>query len=161
MLSELECGICYRIYDVSRRCPRQLHCKHSFCESCLLTLAADQAGRCDPHSGSRIVCAFCRHTSSLTEDSMRDSFPVDEDILERLVAAGVLEESASDDDDDNEEPKPETSRQCEEETLPRTRRGRLWRSIKRFCSKVKGSNRQGCMTNAEMRDLALMACYMM
>ncbi|KAG7330325.1 hypothetical protein KOW79_006547 [Hemibagrus wyckioides] len=157
MLSELECGICYRLFDTGRRCPRRLDCKHSFCESCLLTLAACQS---EPsQSGSRIICAFCRHTTLLNEEKLRDNLPVDEDILVRLEVDGVLGETESDAEDD-EEPRTETSSHSKEDHLPTTHRGRVWRSIKRLYKKLKGPNQRGCITDAEMRDLALMACYM-
>ncbi|KAM9500942.1 RING finger protein 227 [Clarias gariepinus] len=160
MLSELECGICFRLFDAGRRCPRQLDCKHSFCETCLLTLAGCRSE--EPESGSRIICAFCRHSTplSLSEDTLKGILPVDEDILVRLEEEGVLCESASDREDDDEEPRPETVSQSKDD-LPRTQRGRLWKSVKSLYKRIKGSNRQGCITNSEMTDLALMACYMM
>lgn len=141
MLSELECGICYRPFDSDRRCPRQLDCKHSFCQCCLLTLAACRSD--EPQTGSRIICAFCRHTTPLlSEEKLRDTLPVDEDILARLEAEGVPEESASDAEDD-EEPSTETASRAKEEHLPRTQRGRVWRSIKRLYKKMKGQNQRG------------------
>lgn len=141
MLSELECGICYRLFDTGRRCPRRLDCKHSFCESCLLTLAVCPSN--EPQSGSRIICAFCRHiTPLLNEEKIRDQLPVDEDILESLVAEGVLEESASHEEAD-EETRTETTSQAKEDQLPRTQRGRLWRSIKSMYKKIKGPNQRG------------------
>lgn len=140
MLSELECGICYRLFDTGRRCPRQLDCKHSFCESCLLTLTACRSE--DPQSGPRIICAFCRHTTPLNDEKLRDNLPVDEDILNRLKAEGVLEDSASDGEDD-EESRTDTTGQSKEDHLPRTQRGRLWRSIIRLYKKMKGPSRRG------------------
>ncbi|KAK2860353.1 hypothetical protein Q7C36_004519 [Tachysurus vachellii] len=153
MLSELECGICYRLFDTGRRCPLQLDCKHCFCETCLLTLAACQSEPCQ----SRIICAFCRHTTLLNEERLRDNLQVSEDIWARLEVDGVPEETAPEDD---EEPRTETSSQSKDHT-PTTPRGRVWRSIKRLYKKLKGPNQRGCITDAEMRDLALMACYMM
>ncbi|KAF5902456.1 E3 ubiquitin-protein ligase, partial [Clarias magur] len=140
MLSEFECGICFRLFDAGRRCPRQLECKHSFCESCLLTLAGCRSE--EPQSESRIVCAFCRHSTplSLSEDTLKGILPVDEDILIRLDEEGVLYESASDHEDD-EEPRPETASQSKDH-LPRTQRGKLWKSVKSLYKKMKGSNRQ-------------------
>lgn len=139
MLSELECAICYRLFDTGGRCPLQLACEHSFCESCLLKLAACRSD--ESQSGSRIICAFCRHTTRLTEEKLRDNLSVDEDILHRLEAEGVLEDSAERTDD--EEPRTETSSQSKEDHLPRTQRGRVWRSIRRLYKKIKGPNQRG------------------
>ncbi|KAF7706495.1 E3 ubiquitin-protein ligase-like [Silurus meridionalis] len=158
MLSELECGICYRFFDTGRRCPRQLGCKHRFCESCLVTLVG--CGSEDPQSGSQIICAFCRHATHVDAEKAIDSLPVDEDILDRLEQEGVLEESTSEGEDD-EETKTETTSLDKEDHPPRTRRGKMWRSIKRFYKKVKSPNQEDCITNDEMMDLALMACYIM
>ncbi|XP_072542859.1 RING finger protein 227 [Salminus brasiliensis] len=156
---ELECGICYRPYNSGRRCPRLLGCKHRFCESCLLRQGASTrpAGESDSQPG--IVCALCRHHTVLAEAGLRENLPVDEELLERLMAAGTLEGTASDDEDD-EEPETETDGQSKEESLPRTRRGRMWRAVKKLCCKIRGQDRRGCITDAEMRDLALMSCYM-
>ncbi|XP_076843541.1 RING finger protein 227 [Brachyhypopomus gauderio] len=161
MLSELECGICYQLYNAGRRCPRQLRCQHSFCEKCLLTQAQSAAHRTeDPETEARVVCAFCRHTTPLTEDRLRDNFPVNEGILERILSVGGLEEKSCDDEED-EEKKSETSGRGEGDGLPRSRTGRLWKSMKRLCTKITGRSRTSCITHAEMRDLALMSCYMM
>ncbi|XP_060776845.1 E3 ubiquitin-protein ligase-like [Neoarius graeffei] len=147
MLSELECGICFRLYDTAARCPRQLACKHSFCESCLLTLSVCQ-------SGSRmIICAFCRHSTPLTGEKLRDSLPVDEDTVHRLEEEGV-----HGDQEEDEEPRTETISQSKEGHSPR---GRVWRSIKRLYKKIKQPSQRGCITHDEMRDLAIMAYFMM
>lgn len=73
---------------------------------------------------------------------MRDQLPVDEDILERVAAEGVLKESASDEETD-EDTRTETTSQAKEDQLPRTQRGRMWRSIKRMYKKIKGPNQRG------------------
>lgn len=99
MCSELECGICYQSYNAARRCPRELRCKHSFCESCLLVLsrAADRL----------IVCPLCRQTTSISgERTVRAELRVDECVLERLLAAGLLqreEEEEEEEEGDREE----------------------------------------------------------
>ncbi|XP_026852804.1 RING finger protein 227 [Electrophorus electricus] len=157
MLSELECGICYQLYNVGRRCPRRLRCQHSFCESCLLTLAHHTE---DSDTGPRIVCPFCRGATNLTEARLSDNFPVEEEILGRLLTAGALEEKSCD-DETGEGQKTETSSPCESGGLPRSKKGRLWKSMKSLYTKVTGRSRESCITHTEMRDLALMSCYMM
>ncbi|XP_041635596.1 E3 ubiquitin-protein ligase-like [Cheilinus undulatus] len=180
MYSELECGICYRIYNAGRRCPRELHCKHSFCESCLLALS-----RAPPRGGAgdearlgadrSIVCPLCRHTTSIPGDRrIRVELRVDEDVLERLLAVGVLDREDEDDQEEEEEEGRvlEGSDDNEERTLPGTtaeesnsspgsRGGRLRRSWSKVWRTISGrSSRQNCMTNDDMRNLAMMASYM-
>ncbi|XP_030636068.1 RING finger protein 227 [Chanos chanos] len=169
MCEDLDCGICYRVYNTGRRCPRLLSCKHSFCESCLITLSR----RAPCHSAksqtdSTIVCPLCRHATSLTDGGVKDKLPVDEDVLERMMTSGVLEANSNDNADD-EEPHNDTSDHCsvtqtdsDNDTSPTTRRGKVWRSLCRFCDKITGGNRRGdsCMTDQDVRDLALMSCYM-
>nr|XP_020484900.1 E3 ubiquitin-protein ligase RNF186-like [Labrus bergylta] len=108
MYSELECGICYQTYNAGRRCPRELQCKHSFCENCLLALSRPpQGGPDDDGTTARlgadksIVCPLCRHVTSIHGDRrLRVELRVDERVLERLLTAGVLDRE---DDDDQEE----------------------------------------------------------
>lgn len=155
MFSETECGICYRTYNAGSRCPRQLSCKHTFCEKCLVMLARSMESP-EP----QILCPLCRHFTSLSEATIKEKLPVDEDILKRLVTAGCLE-GCTDEDEDGEEPNEDPSDQRKEESLPPTTpRGRLVRSIRRLCKKIVGDGRRNCMTNEDLRDLAMMSCYM-
>ncbi|XP_051567382.1 RING finger protein 227-like [Myxocyprinus asiaticus] len=156
MLSETECGICYRTFSVGRRCPRQLSCKHTFCESCLVTLA-----RSAESPEPRIMCPLCRQSTPLSEATIKDNLPVDEDILERLVTAASLE-GCTDDEEDTEEPDQEASSPRKEDSPPpRSPGGRLMRSIRRLCKKITGESRRNCMTDEDLRDLAMMSCYIM
>ncbi|XP_051982943.1 E3 ubiquitin-protein ligase RNF182-like [Xyrauchen texanus] len=154
MPSETECGICYRTFNVVRRCPRQLSCKHTFCESCLVTLA-----RSVESSEPRIMCPLCRHSTPLSEATIKDNLPVDEDILELMVTAGSLE-GCTDDDEDTEEPDQEASSPRKEDSPPpRSPSGRLMRSIRRLFKQITGESRRNCMTDEDLRDLAMMSCY--
>jgi len=140
MVPETECGICYRTYNASRRCPRQLSCKHSFCESCLLTLAKSAESTV---TVARIVCPLCRHSTSLSAERVQDNLPVDEDIFERIVSACSSEESTDDDDDDTEEPERDPSSPPKEDVspppAPTSRKGHLMKSIRRLCKRVTGN----------------------
>lgn len=153
MYSDLECGVCYRTYNAGRRCPRELRCKHSFCESCLLALSrplgADE-GRLG--ADRSIVCPLCRHATSISEEGrVRVELRVDECVLERLLAAGVLDQEG---DDQEEEEGGHVQDGNEEATLPETpgeesesfagsRGGRLPRSWRKVWRKISGkSSRQ-------------------
>ncbi|XP_034413475.1 RING finger protein 227 [Cyclopterus lumpus] len=166
---EHECGICYRTYNAGRRCPRELHCKHSFCESCLLALSR-------PLGADRlIVCPLCRHHTSISGEGrkVRAELRVDECILERLLVSGVLdrqEEEEEEDDpddrpDDNEEPAPPETPAEERDFSMGSRGERLRRSCRKVCRLIsgKGSWRRGgeiYMNNDDLRNFAMMACYM-
>ncbi|XP_040886706.1 E3 ubiquitin-protein ligase-like isoform X2 [Toxotes jaculatrix] len=178
MYSELECGVCYRTYNAGRRCPRELHCKHSFCESCLLALSRP-LGHDEGHLGADrlIACPLCRQTTTISnEEKMRAELRVDECVLEQLLAAGVLDQE---DDDDPEEADGQVQDGCDDEegaTLPETPAeesdssavsggGRLRRSWKKVWRKISGKNlrqsdRENCMTSSDLRSLAMMSCYM-
>ncbi|XP_070710964.1 RING finger protein 227 [Pempheris klunzingeri] len=167
MYSDLECGICYRVYNAGRRCPRELHCKHSFCEGCLLTLSRPP-GRDEGRLGADrlIVCPLCRHTTSISgEGAVRSQLMVDECALERLLAAGVLdrEEDPEDEDvcDDTERPTPPESPAEESDSFSASGFGRhrgRWRKVwRKICGKRR---RENLMTNEDLRSLALMSCYM-
>ncbi|KAK7171009.1 hypothetical protein R3I94_001038 [Phoxinus phoxinus] len=167
MVPDTECGICYRTYNVSRRCPRHLSCKHSFCESCLLTLARSAES---PVTVTRIACPLCRHSTSLSAERVQDNLPVDEDIFERIATARSSEECTDDDDDedDTEESERDASSPPKEDVsptpAPTSRKGHLMKSIRRLCKRVTGDRvrtRRNCLTDEDIRDLAKMSCFMM
>ncbi|KAI3375761.1 hypothetical protein L3Q82_004057 [Scortum barcoo] len=165
MYSELECGICYRNYNAGRRCPRELRCKHSFCESCLLALSrALTPGEARQGAGGRsIACPLCRHRTDISgEGKVRAELRVDEGVLERLMSAGVLD---NEDPEEEEEVVEEEEEECqvqggddgrEEATLPDTAaeesdssvgsRGRSlrrsWRKVWRKISGKRGGERR-------------------
>ncbi|XP_067381382.1 E3 ubiquitin-protein ligase-like isoform X2 [Channa argus] len=188
MYSELECGICYRTYNAGRRCPRELHCKHSFCESCLLVLF-----RCPGNSGTHlvadrlIVCPLCRQTTCISgERKISAELKLDECVLERLLAAGVLEQEQEQEEeeevvdgegeDHREEERGEEVQEGEEAVPPETpaeerdssahtRGGKLRRSLRKVWRKISGERAQQrggekLMTNADLRTMAMMSCYM-
>ncbi|XP_056156598.1 E3 ubiquitin-protein ligase-like [Lampris incognitus] len=173
MYSELECGICYRPYNAGRHCPRELHCKHSFCESCLVTLSQPQGGVSCPDRDKFIVCPLCRQITHISgEAKIKLALRVDEDLLERLLAAGVSEGGAEDEDEDK---KGECFEESDVQSLPEpeqgysssvSRPGRLRRSLTRVWGKITGTSyslhqrdRTNRITDDEMKDLAIMACY--
>ncbi|XP_044040730.1 E3 ubiquitin-protein ligase-like [Siniperca chuatsi] len=172
MYTELECGICYLTYNAGRRCPRELHCKHSFCESCLLALSR-ALGPDETRLGSdrSIMCPLCRHTTSISgEGKVGAELRVDECVLKRLLAAGILDQEEEEEEDGhvqvgNEEATlPETPAE-EGDSFPGSRGGRLRRSWSKFWRKICGKStgqrgRENYMTNDDMRNLAIMSCYM-
>ncbi|XP_039996230.1 E3 ubiquitin-protein ligase-like isoform X2 [Xiphias gladius] len=182
MYSELECGICYRTYNAGRRCPRELHCKHSFCESCLLALSRPLApGEARPGADRLIACPLCRQTTSVSgEGTMRAALRVDRCVLGRLLAAGGLDREEEEEDDEPEEEDGRAPDGCDEDdegaTLPDARGeeggssagsggGKLRRTWKKVWRKVSGKNLrqsggENCMTNDDLRNLAMMSCYM-
>ncbi|KAF7657821.1 hypothetical protein LDENG_00021320 [Lucifuga dentata] len=182
MYSELECGICYQIYNAGRRCPRELQCKHTFCESCLLALSRTQGpDKARLRPATLIVCPLCRHVTSISvEEATRSALRVDECVLERLMASGVLEQEeglVEEDEEDEVESDcedqvilPEISAEEEEEeeeedSSQGSRAGSLWRSLRRVWGKISGRSarrRRGelCMTSDDLRNFAMMSCYM-
>ncbi|XP_016325340.1 E3 ubiquitin-protein ligase RNF182 [Sinocyclocheilus anshuiensis] len=157
MCLETECGICYRIYNLGRRCPRQLCCKHTFCERCLVTL-----GRSVESPEARITCPLCRHSTPLSKARIQENLPIDEDIFERLVTAGSVEECA-DDDEDTEKLDRDVVILPKEDIPPPpiSRKGHLMKCLSRLCKKVTGDERRNCVTDEDLRDLAMMSYYMM
>ncbi|KAJ8254778.1 hypothetical protein GJAV_G00197250 [Gymnothorax javanicus] len=173
MCSELECGVCLRLYNAGRRSPRKLSCGHTFCEKCLVTLSRPST----PKTVSRpadvtIVCPLCRCSCSVPAiEGVRQALQLDEGVLGRILAVGELDTGSAEDteseDEDSEDV--EKNRGVDgSETPPRTRKGKLWRSMKRFCRRLAGnieqeSRRGGSeyITDGDIRDLALMSCYMM
>ncbi|XP_076015459.1 RING finger protein 227 [Genypterus blacodes] len=174
MYSELECGICYQMYNTGRRCPRELQCKHSFCESCLLALSQPQGAE---QPDRLIICPLCRQVTSISgEERIKAALRVDECVLELMVAADVLneegdpvEEGGEDEDqvhgDCDDQAIPHESPAEEEHSPPGSRRRRLRRSLRRVWRKISGQDAQQsggemCMTNDDFRIIAMMASNM-
>ncbi|XP_072315008.1 RING finger protein 227 [Eucyclogobius newberryi] len=189
MYTELECAICYLPFNTGRRCPLELRCKHTFCESCLLALsraleahrgahreeAHREAHREAAHRGQdrAIVCPLCRHTTSISgEEQIRLELRVDECAMEQLLVTGLYLET-------EEEEEPEEAGQApEEEGAPAESasedsdlsggfsRGRLRRTLRKVWTKISGKNTRDTgndstdMSSDDMRNLALIACYM-
>ncbi|KAG7243432.1 hypothetical protein INR49_011889 [Caranx melampygus] len=189
MYSDLECGICYRTYNCGRRCPRELHCRHSFCESCLLAMSRAPAAAPEPQPGAdrSIVCPLCRQTTSISgERQVRAELRVDESALERLLVAGVLDQDEEeddepevevdgqlqdacdgdyDDDDLSAPPRAETPAEHSDSSAG-TGGGRLRRTLRKVWRKIIGESprqRNGaadCMTSEDLRNFAMMSCHM-
>ncbi|XP_013879994.1 RING finger protein 186 [Austrofundulus limnaeus] len=169
MCSEFDCGVCYRTYNAGRRCPRELHCIHSFCESCLRLLSrAPGPGDGSPPAADSLVirCPLCRHPTVLTaaEGSVRAELRVDESVLERLLAAGVLDREDEPEEEEEEEEEAEVPEVPAEESDSSmgSRGGRLRRSWRKVWRRISGRSchRQACMSNDEWRTLAMMSSYM-
>lgn len=146
MYSELECGVCYRAYNAGRRCPRELRCKHSFCESCLRSLSRPPGpDEARPGADRSIVCPLCRHTTSIPEDGkIRAELRVDECVLERLLAVGMLDEDEDELEEevvcgDDEEPTLPESPAEESESIAVSRSGRFRRSWSKVWKKISGN----------------------
>ncbi|XP_061565546.1 E3 ubiquitin-protein ligase-like [Cololabis saira] len=167
MYSEHECGVCYRSFNAARRCPRELRCGHGFCESCLRALSRPwpAEGSARPGPDSRIDCPLCRHPTLLPGgEDLRATLRVDESALERLLAAGLLDQEEEEDED---APAPDCDRDAPhspaEESDPSAgpRGGRLRRSWRKVCRKIRSkmSPERGdeCMTSDDLRSLAMMA----
>ncbi|CAN9509631.1 unnamed protein product [Ophioblennius macclurei] len=112
---DLECGICYKSYNGGRRGPRELTCKHTFCESCLVKLAKSRTpSGTQPEQGLTapyrdVTCPLCRRVTVFSEDEkkMRDELQVNQLVVERLRTAGFLNR---DGEDEEKEENPETKR---------------------------------------------------
>lgn len=91
---------------------------------------------------------------------------MDESALERLTAAGLLNEPEVDDQvqgDEEEATAPETPAE-ESESSEGTGGGRLRRSLKKVWQAISGKGQQrreeDCMTSEDLRALAMMSCHM-
>ncbi|KAJ8008311.1 hypothetical protein DPEC_G00103520 [Dallia pectoralis] len=156
-------------YNTGRRCPRELQCKHSFCERCLIAISRPSVTEGEStqeysRQDRTIVCPLCRCPTSVS-GTLRIALRADERVLEQLADSGVPEESSTDDEEEVDE--------CEEETAPEnsaedgdspsgSRGGRFRCSLKRFWGKLTGNRHQrrtNCLSDEEVRDLAMMSCY--
>ncbi|CAL8325910.1 unnamed protein product [Lota lota] len=154
---DLECGICYEPYNAAQRCPRELRCKHSFCESCLVALCLDDF----------IACPLCRQITHVPSvGRVRAALRVDECVLERMMTAGVLldDDTTADNDTDvsegaNDETPEESSGSSSASGAGGFRQSlrKMWRKI--VGSKPRGERARNCVTDEEFKDFAMMSFY--
>lgn len=77
---DLECSICFSQFNNVFRCPKMLHCKHTFCLECLARMNVKSA---EP---SAIQCPLCRGLTPLPALGL-PKLATDSDVLSYLPAA--------------------------------------------------------------------------
>ncbi|KAM4577032.1 uncharacterized protein PAE49_006934 isoform 1-T5 [Odontesthes bonariensis] len=77
---DLECSICFSQFNNVFRCPKMLHCKHTFCLECLARINVKSA---EP---SAIQCPLCRSFTPLPVLGL-PKLVTDSDVLSSLPAA--------------------------------------------------------------------------
>lgn len=104
MDSDLECSVCYQLYNAGRRCPRELQCKHTFCETCLRAMLTHRGATEAPAGSHRLIlCPLCRYPTTVSEEGrVRAELRVDEGVLEQLLAAGLLDRPGVESDEDQD-----------------------------------------------------------
>ncbi|XP_029437562.1 RING finger protein 227 [Rhinatrema bivittatum] len=148
---EPECPVCYRPFNRCSRAPRRLTrcpCPHALCTRCLRELAAHCAAQAQ--GSAAVACPFCRAPAPLPPGGVT-SLPLDLELWERLGAELKDEDEAEDGDKDKRErPLPKRS---------------IWRAARKMLIKALSaparSTRRPAIDHEELRDLALMNCYIM
>lgn len=79
-LPDLECSICFSQFNNIFRCPKMLHCKHTFCLECLARINVKSV---EP---STIQCPLCRNFTPLPALGL-PKLTTDPDVLSYLPAA--------------------------------------------------------------------------
>ncbi|XP_024115964.1 E3 ubiquitin-protein ligase RNF183 [Oryzias melastigma] len=77
---ELECSVCFSQFNNVFRCPKMLHCKHTFCLECLARINVKSA---EPNA---ILCPLCRGLTPLPTHGL-PKLTTDSDVLSYLPAA--------------------------------------------------------------------------
>uniref|UniRef100_A0A3P9MFF4 RING finger protein 225 n=1 Tax=Oryzias latipes TaxID=8090 RepID=A0A3P9MFF4_ORYLA len=77
---DLECSICFSQFNNVFRCPKMLHCKHTFCLECLARINVKSA---EPNA---IQCPLCRGLTPLPTLGL-PKLATDSDVLSYLPAA--------------------------------------------------------------------------
>lgn len=77
---DLECSICFSQFNNIFRCPKMLHCKHTFCLECLARINVKSA------APSAVQCPLCRSFTPLPALGL-PKLTTDSDVLSYLPAA--------------------------------------------------------------------------
>ncbi|XP_074167964.1 RING finger protein 227 isoform X2 [Sminthopsis crassicaudata] len=169
--SEMDCGICYRPYNLQGRAPRRLpgtarqRCGHTLCTSCLRELAARGDGSCVAARVVRlrrmVICPFCR-TSSLLPRGGVTQVPLDLDLWSLLKEKEGMQEDPGNSGGEHSEAS-EIVREDEDEQGAGPW-GKAWRMLLGLWDKAASRRRHPLPSNVlyccpESKTLA--ACYML
>lgn len=76
---ELDCKICYCLYNLGGRRPKMLECCHRLCTKCLVKIL--DLGESPPNA---VVCPFCRYITRLPEEAV-GNLPDDNNLVQALA----------------------------------------------------------------------------
>ncbi|XP_078527768.1 RING finger protein 227 [Lissotriton helveticus] len=151
-----DCPICFMRYDRSGRAPRCLPCGHALCTRCLCEMLA--TCRQQRQKGGRVTCPFCRAPTQLDcgcRHSDVTSMPLDLGLWEKLGPDSLPGEE--------QEESPCTV--LDDTEVPSAGKWKPWRALKKLVrgrdnrTPARTTRRQG-FGHDDMRDLALMTCYL-
>ncbi|KAJ7993396.1 hypothetical protein DPEC_G00272000 [Dallia pectoralis] len=122
LCEDMECGVCYQPYSRQERVPRVLHCRHTFCATCLETMSM-------PRSDMLTVrCPLCRQTTCIGRgltipealwvnshlwDYISDSVEEQEELAEVIE----VDEEQQQEEEEEEEEEEEQQEEAEEERM--------------------------------------------
>ncbi|XP_038624845.1 RING finger protein 227 [Tachyglossus aculeatus] len=159
-LGELDCGVCYRPYDLRGRAPRRARCGHALCTACLRQLAAREGGAARLLRLRRAVpCPFCRAPSPLPRGGAARA-PLDPDLWWRLEAKERerrRREGGGDDDDDDDEDDDEA--RATPWTALRRALLRLWGKAAERARRRRRPLPSNVLYSPEVKDVAVVTGY--
>ncbi|XP_041700926.2 E3 ubiquitin-protein ligase RNF186 [Coregonus clupeaformis] len=102
LCEDRECGVCYQPYSRQERIPRVLHCRHTFCATCLETMS-------QPKSGMLTVCCpLCRQTTCVGRGlSLQEALWVNSRLWDYIPESKEEEEEEVKEEEEEEEVKEE------------------------------------------------------
>uniref|UniRef100_A0A3B4B263 RING-type domain-containing protein n=1 Tax=Periophthalmus magnuspinnatus TaxID=409849 RepID=A0A3B4B263_9GOBI len=80
LCEDTECSVCLLPYTRLERIPRLLHCRHTFCQSCLETLSQSRAGLIT------VCCPLCRRVTCVRRSlGLTGALWVDSTLWDQIV----------------------------------------------------------------------------
>ncbi|KAJ8375183.1 hypothetical protein SKAU_G00057630 [Synaphobranchus kaupii] len=105
LCEDRECGVCYMPYSRRERIPRVLHCRHTFCASCLELMA-------QPKSGLLTVrCPLCRQMTCVGRGlGLQEALWVNTKVWDQIAESDEDEEEEEENADGQMQPAPQAER---------------------------------------------------
>ncbi|XP_042178789.1 E3 ubiquitin-protein ligase RNF186 [Oncorhynchus tshawytscha] len=97
LCEDRECGVCYQPYSRQDRIPRVLHCRHTFCATCLETMSQPKSDMVT------VCCPLCRQTTCVGRGlSLQEALWVNSRLWEYIPESKEEEEEVKEEEEEEE-----------------------------------------------------------
>ncbi|XP_023998498.1 uncharacterized protein [Salvelinus sp. IW2-2015] len=108
LCEDRECGVCYQPYSRQDRIPRVLHCRHTFCATCLETMSLPKSDMLT------VCCPLCRQTTCVGRGlSLQEALWVNSRLWDYIPESKEEEEEEEKEEEEEEEVKEEEEERVE------------------------------------------------
>ncbi|XP_014004945.1 E3 ubiquitin-protein ligase RNF186 [Salmo salar] len=116
LCEDMECGVCYQPYSRQDRIPRVLHCRHTFCATCLETMSQPKSDMIT------VCCPLCRQTTCVGHGlSLQEALWVNSRLWDYIPESKEEEEEVKEEEEEGVKEEEEQEEEEEEERVEANR----------------------------------------